>query len=144
MYLFRLWWVLSIFIFASCSKMKEQNQLEGMWDYQITKTPSGKTIRENPNLKNQQYSFYDNEMYDFQAIDESNGKGDLYVRTGKYNLKSEGNKWFLTLSQRELDGVLTRKYEIFVLTDSVMQWKNERGFTYFFNHTEQSWYDDND
>lgn len=79
-----------------------------------------------------EYEFFQSNMYLVETVQYKNGEGELIIKKGKFELTSENDKLYLTLKEKQLEGIGVSTFHILTLNETDLIWENERKSRYFF------------
>jgi len=119
---------------SSCIN-NETNLLVGKWTFEKVILPDNRifSVKDSASSKaEKEYEFFQSNMYLVETVQYKNGEGELIIKKGKFELTSENDKLYLTLKEKQLEGIGVSTFHVLTLNETDLIWENERKSRYFF------------
>lgn len=123
---------------ASCIN-KENNLLRGKWAFQKVILPDNRifSINDSASIRTEkEYEFLQDNMYIVETVQYKDGDGELIVKKGNFELTDDNDKLYLTLKEKQLEGVGVSTFHVLTLNETDLIWESERKSRYFFTKVQ--------
>lgn len=75
-------------------------------------------------------------MYIVETVQYKDGDGELIVKKGNFELTDDNDKLYLTLKEKQLEGVGVSTFHVLTLNETDLIWESERKSRYFFTKVQ--------